>query len=78
MAIKVVWAYAIVILLGGLAMLLYMRWQDAGGFLPFLGGLVAMGGAAVVGVRRGTKRRQAMEAEEAGRRRDGSAHPGSG
>lgn len=40
-AIKAVWAYAILVLLGGFAMVMYARWQNTDGLIPFLSGLVA-------------------------------------
>ena len=68
MAIRLVWAYAIAVLLGGLGMVLYARWQDSGSWAGFAAWLVGALVAAAVGVQRGMKRRREMEADEAGRR----------
>lgn len=66
MGIKLVWAYATVVLLGGLGMVFYAKWQDEGGWAGFLPWLVAMAGVIVFGMRRGLKKRRAIEAEELG------------
>jgi uncharacterized membrane protein (UPF0136 family) len=64
MAIKLVWAYAIAVLLAGVAMFIYAKWQDSGSWAGFAAWLVGAVLAAVFGVRRGMKKRREMEAEE--------------
>jgi uncharacterized membrane protein len=68
MAMKLVWTYAIAVLLGGLGMVMYAKWQDSGSWGGFVAWLVGALFASAIGVRRGLKKRRQMEAGEAARR----------
>jgi predicted outer membrane lipoprotein len=67
-AIKLVWAYAIAVLLGGLGMVMYAKWQASGSWAGFAAWLVGASLAAAFGVRRGMKKRREIDADEAARR----------
>lgn len=62
MAVKLVWAYAIIVLLGGLAMLLFWKWNDAGDWPGFVVWATGMAVAVTYGLRRGLRRRREMNA----------------
>lgn len=68
-AIKLVWAYGIVVSLGGLGLVLYLKWQDSANWPAFVSWLTGMSVAVAFGIRRGREKRRKIEEEEAFRKR---------